>query len=159
MTDIILHGHSRLIDYARKLTIDIQPDQMAFQPHPGMNHPAWILAHLNVYVPVLEKIILGEMFPDPKDSAFGIGSEISPDLSDYPEQEKLYETFFKGNEKAAALLSEKGPAVFNEPTKLPRWQDSMPTAGHALGYLMLGHQGIHLGQLSAWRRVVGMPPA
>ena len=159
MTEIILHGHSRLMDYARKLTVDIKPEQMADQPQPGMNHPAWIFAHLNVYVPVINSIILGEEFPDPKDHKFGIGSILSPNLSDYPDQEELYETFFKGNEKAATSLSEKGPSVFKTATTLPRWQANMPTAGHVLGYLMLGHQGVHLGQLSAWRRVQGLPPA
>jgi hypothetical protein len=40
---------------------------------------------------------------------------------------------------------------------LPRWKEIMPTVGIALPYLLLVHENQHLGQLSAWRRVLGLP--
>ena len=33
----------------------------------------------------------------------------------------------------------------------------MPTIGDGLGYLLVAHEANHLGQLSAWRRAMGMP--
>jgi hypothetical protein len=34
----------------------------------------------------------------------------------------------------------------------------MPQVGIVLPYLMLVHENTHLGQVSAWRRILGLPP-
>ena len=42
--------------------------------------------------------------------------------------------------------------------KMPveRWQQKFPMVGSVLGYLLIHHEGYHLGQLSAWRRFRGL---
>jgi len=47
--------------------------------------------------------------------------------------------------------------LLDQAVVLERWQQFMPTAGIALPYLMLVHENTHFGQLSAWRRVQGLP--
>ncbi len=158
MIDVILTGHSRLIDYGVKLVADLNDEQMILQPEPGMNHAAWILSHLNAYLPIMQSLMKGESFPDPKDHPFGMQSSPSQDASLYPGREELSRTFQEGNLAAAALLREMGEAALKKPVQLERWQEGMPVSGMALGYIMLAHQGIHLGQISAWRRAAGFPP-
>jgi hypothetical protein len=40
---------------------------------------------------------------------------------------------------------------------LERWKATFPKVGSILGYLMLVHESTHLGQISMWRRVQGLP--
>ena len=156
--DVILTGHSRIIDYGTKLVADLSDEQMILQPRANINHPAWILSHLNAYLPIMQNLMKGEPFPDPKDHPFGMQSSPQQDMSLYPGRSDLSRTFQEGNLAAAALLRELGEDALKQPVQLKRWQEGMPVSGMALGYIMLAHQGIHLGQISAWRRAAGFPP-
>ena len=130
---------------------------MILQPHPTINHPAWIMSHLNAYLPIMQHLMKGESFPDPKDHTFGMQSKPQQEASLYASRTELSRTFQEGNEAAAALLKELGEEALNQPVQLQRWQTGMPVSGMALGYIMLAHQGIHLGQISAWRRACELP--
>lgn len=158
MIDIILSGHARLIDYGVKLIGDLSDEQMVHQPHENMNHPAWIMSHLNAYLPIMQHLMKGESFPDPKDHPFGMQSRPKADASLYASRQELSLTFREGNEQAARTLRELGEEALRQPVQLERWQSGMPVSGMALGYIMLAHQGIHLGQISAWRRACDLPP-
>jgi hypothetical protein len=37
-------------------------------------------------------------------------------------------------------------------------KDALPTAREAVAFLLTAHLADHLGQLSAWRRMIGLPP-
>ena len=157
MIDVILNGHAKLIEYGVKLIADLSDEQMILQPHPTINHPAWIMSHLNVYLPIMQHLMKGESFPDPKDHTFGMQSKPEQDGSLYPSRKELSRTFQEGNEAAASLLKEIGEEALKKPVQLQRWQAGMPVSGMALGYIMLAHQGIHLGQISSWRRACELP--
>ena len=144
-------------DYGQKLVADLSEQQMVVQPGPGANHPAWVLSHLNAYHPVIECIIKGEAFEDPKDHPFGMKSKPEADRSIYASKDELVADYIKGHDAVAAALSAAGDDVFNNTINLERWLKVLPTAGVALPYLMALHENIHLGQLSAWRRVQGFP--
>ncbi|MEQ8353139.1 MAG: DinB family protein [Leptospiraceae bacterium] len=158
MIDVILIGHSKIIEYGSKLVADLSDEQMILQPEANMNHPAWILSHLNLYLPVMQHLMKGEEFPDPRDHTFGMKSKPETNPSLYAGRKELASEFKEGNEGAARLLQTLGEEALKQPVRLQRWQESMPISGMALGYIMLAHQGIHLGQLSAWRRAAGLPP-
>jgi hypothetical protein len=148
-------------DYAPKLVADLDVQQMVAQPASNpdapSNHPAWVLSHLNVYVPLIASIIKGETFEDPKGHKFGMQSRPVADASEYATKEQLVAEFLEGHEQVAELLGNADDSIFAQPVMLPRWKDVMPTAGVALPYLMLNHENGHLGQISAWRRIQGMP--
>jgi hypothetical protein len=148
-------------DYAPKLVADLTEEQMILQPAPAdkaaANHPAWVLSHLNVYLPIIQSIISGESFEDPKDHKFGMQSKPSADLSEYQSKDELIQEFVSRHETIADLLQQAGDAALDNKVELPRWAAIMPTAAIALPYLMLNHENGHLGQLSAWRRIQGLP--
>jgi hypothetical protein len=75
----------------------------------------------------------------------------------YPSKAELIETFQRGHREIAELLGGCDESIFEQPVHLPRWAAVMPHVGSALPYLMLNHENQHLGQLSAWRRIQGLP--
>ena len=148
------------LDYAQRLVADLSPEQMIQQPvadQAPMNHPAWVLSHLNVYLPIIQSIIRSEEFEDPKGHQFGMQSKPELDAGLYATKEALLNEFKSGHEAVTQLLSAADDSVFDNEVMLPRWREPLPTAGDALPYLMLLHENTHLGQLSAWRRVLGLP--
>ena len=146
--------------YGANLIADLDESQMTLQIAPdGMaaaNHPAWVYSHLNVYFSVMEAIIKNEPFEDPKGHQFGMESKPLSDASIYATKQQLAADFDSGHERVAELLKQVGDDVLNNEIKMPRWKKVMPTAAYALPYLMCNHENIHLGQISAWRRIQGL---
>ncbi len=157
MIDGLLFGWEKNLAYGLKLIDDLSDDQMAFQPAPGMNHPAWIFAHLEAYHPVIVAMVQGETFDDPKGHRFGMESKPEPDPGLYPSKAELRDAWEKGHADVAESLREHDEVALERGVKLERWKPIMPKVGIALPYLMLVHENTHLGQLSAWRRVQGLP--
>ncbi len=159
--DGLLFGWEKNLSYGKNLVADLSNDQMVVQPNPGsgpgMNHPAWVLSHLNAYHPVIVSIIKGELFDDPKGYPFGMQSKPEGDRSVYASKDQLVADFVAGHKQVAEALGSATDAVFDQPIALERWAQFMPKAGIALPYLMLVHENTHFGQLSAWRRVQGLP--
>ncbi|MCB1168101.1 MAG: DinB family protein [Leptospiraceae bacterium] len=157
MINVILLGHGRLTEYGAKLIADLSEEQMIAEPAPNMNHPAWVFSHLNAYLPIFQQLMKGEAFDDPKEHPFGMQSSPQSDRSIYPSKSEILETYTEGNKAAAELLKSLGVEALQKPVQLERWKTTMPDSGSALGYLMLAHHGTHLGQISAWRRALGLP--
>jgi hypothetical protein len=157
----LLYGWKKNLEYGPKLVNDLSDEQMTLQPAPEgsapSNHPAWVLSHLNVYIPLIESLIRGEQFDDPKTHRFGMMSKPEADRSIYQTKDKLVSDFVAGHERVIDLLSSADNSVFERDTPLERWAAIMPKVGIVLPYLMLVHENLHFGQLSAWRRIQGMP--
>lgn len=154
----LLFGWNKNLEYGTKLIADLSDEQMTAQPAPDTNHPAWIFSHLGAYHPVIVSVIRGEEFDDPKEHRFGMLSKPESDAGLYPTKAQLQAAWAKGHADVAAALSEHGEVALERSIRLERWKTIMPKSGIALPYLMLIHENIHLGQLSAWRRVQGLPP-
>ena len=154
-------GWAKNQDYGQRLVADLTAEQMILQPAPTgkapANHPAWVLSHLNTYIPIVSALILGQDFEDPKDAPFGMQSKPESDLEIYGSKDDLLNTFVDGHQNVTALLQSASADVLQNPVPLERWQTRMPTVAAALIYLGMCHENLHLGQLSAWRRIQGMP--
>ncbi len=146
--------------YALRLVGDIPPEHFVSQPAPGrtMNHPAWIFCHLNVYASIVASLLRGEPFEDPLGKPYARGSTVSPRLSDYPEPREVVAAFERLHDDAAGSLDTAGADRFSAATPVERLRTMSPTVGELLVMLMVKHESFHLGQLSAWRRAMGMAP-
>lgn len=153
----LLFSWDKNLGYGQRLVADLSDEQMGLQPGPGMNHPAWVLSHLNAYHPVIEAVVKGELFEDPVGHKFGMKSKPEADRSIYASKDKLVADFVAGHGRVEEALRAADDSVFAKAVVLERWVKFMPTAGVALPYLMLVHENTHFGQLSAWRRVQGLP--
>jgi hypothetical protein len=146
--------------YARRLVEGLTPDQFLAQPVPGrtLNHPAWILSHLNLYAPLAAAMLRRRPFDDPATHPFGPTSAPLPDPAAYLPPADLVAQYRALHDDARLALESADHAVFAEPTPLPRWRGLHPTVGDMIVTLMVKHESGHLGQLSAWRRALGLPP-
>ena len=146
-------------DYAERLVADLSPEEMTSQPVAGvtMNHPAWVLAHLAAYPPVLLAMIEGRTPDDPAGHQYGKNSRPLESASEYPPKDALVAHFLTVRHRLAEAFDGAEDDRIAGPVTLERWQERFPSIWHAAVHLMTTHEATHLGQLSAWRRAGGRP--
>ena len=143
--------------YAHRLVADIPDEHLAAQPAPGMNAPAWVLGHLAVAADYgLE--VLGRPYTAPAafHDLFGPGSEPTADRVLYPSRADLLAAYDAGHAAVTEAVPTADPARMAMPNDLG-FLPELPTIGAVVSHLLTTHEAIHLGQLSAWRRAVGLP--
>ena len=147
-----------VVDFARKLAAGIDDDKMTYQPAPGMNTPQWVFGHLAVCTDYgLE--LLGEPTACPKawHEAYGIGSEPSVPPSPQPTKAELVEAIASGHARLNAAMAKATPDQLATANPFDFLAKALPTVGDLLAQLTTAHPAMHLGQLSAWRRLNGLP--
>ena len=144
--------------YGLRLVSDLSAEQFAAQPVRGrvLNHPAWVLSHLNVYMPVVAAMVRGEEFVDPIDHRYGQKSEVSLDPAEYAPGAELVAAYQAAHLDAERALAGAASEVLAGPNPVERWRTMHPTVGDMVVTLMVKHESGHLGQLSAWRRAMGL---
>ena len=159
LANAILITWRRNAAYSLRLVGDLTDTQMTAQPLPGrtLNHPAWILSHLHLYTTIAAAMLRDRAFEDPVDHPYGAKSEPLADPGAYLPRAKLIDQFKSAHDDAESTLTAAPDSVFASPTPLERWRTLHPTTGDMLATLMIKHESAHLGQLSAWRRAMGLP--
>jgi hypothetical protein len=148
-----------LLGYARTMLAEIADERLIEQPLAGVNHPAWILGHLaysgDGAVGVLggQKALAADWI-----KRFGPGSKLSATRTDYPSKEELLQVLDERFDKARQLAAGAQPEKMASPNPNPRLKAGLPTVQDAVSFLLTGHLALHLGQLSAWRRMIGLSP-
>ena len=159
MLDAEIKVNLFLVGYCRLLLKDIADERMAEQPMPGVNHPAWILGHLAFSADGVISRLGGEkLLPSEWVSLFGPGSKVSNVRSGYPSTEELLRAVEQGFEMAREMARLATSEQLATPTANPTMKAGLPTAREGVSFLLTGHLGVHLGQLSAWRRMIGLAP-
>ena len=148
-----------LVQCCRLLVADIADERLAEQPLPDVNHPAWILGHL-AFSADRASSLLGAAKELPADwtALFGPGSKPSATRSDYPAREELLRAVEDGFERLRRQAAAATPEQLAQPSTSPSTKEALPTIQDGVAFLLTGHLGVHLGQLSAWRRMAGLPP-
>lgn len=159
MLDSELRVNRFLVHYCRMLVEDIADERMAEQPLAGVNHPAWILGHLAFSADRARSLIGAEkMLPASWTPLFGPGSKPAPTRGDYPPKGELLETVERGFERLREQAATATPEQLANPSTNPYTKEALPTIKDGVAFLLTGHLGVHLGQLSSWRRMIGLPP-
>jgi hypothetical protein len=143
---------------------------MCAQPIAGrvMNHAAFILGHLawtcDQGVNLLKESVpaataLGDSsWNDAKwKELFAINAKPSLDRKVYPSKEALLAALEDGHKRFATAMRGVNAEVMAQPAP-ERMRARFPDLGHLLVALLTSHEASHLGQLSAWRRALGLPP-
>lgn len=148
-----------LLGYAERMLADIPDEDFAKQPAPGVHHPAWIMGHLTVVADAAMRMA-GSAGGAPEGWAalFGPRSECRGERALYPSKAELVEAFRKGHADACAAAATASPELLAERQMSPAFRKELPTKRDMLAFLLIGHLGVHLGQLSMWRRLDGRPP-
>ncbi len=160
MLDAVLRIYDYNLQQLRKLVQDIPDDQMCSFAGPLVNHPAWVLGHL-CQTADLAGVLLGlePTLPDGWAERYGRGSTPAEDPSRYESKTELLDRLQTLHERVAGALRDRDAASLDVPTPHERLKTRFPTLAEALVFILIGHESIHLGQLTAWRRAKGLPSA
>ncbi len=157
--------------YADRLLADLKAADFGRFARPGgqvvqSNHPAFVLGHLCLYPPrVLTSLGLAvgaTACPSTYDALFKPGAECvdDPAATIYPPMSELRSRFNDGYSVAmAAVAAATDDALVGPNPTEGRMRELFPTMGGMLNFYLSGHPMSHLGQISAWRRAIGLPPA
>jgi hypothetical protein len=170
LTDTILTTSALALRYAESLLKDIEPARFARLPSIGgttihTNHPAWVYGHLSLYpgrvLAMLGRPGSGPANPPRFEDLFKGGTPCLDDPSGtvYPSMEAITAHFFAAMRAAqAALPSVSDEALARANPVEGRLRDMFPTIAGAANFMLGAHVMSHLGQVSAWRRCMGLGP-
>lgn len=155
----VMHNYSFGVGFLKMLLEGIDEDKMTHQPSPGMNHPIWIVGHLAMTMEFMAGMV-GSDYKGPEgwEALFGYKSEPVDDPGKYPTiKEAIAEL-----DRAVAVLEPALASATDEAlsAQMPDegFREMMPTVGDGVTFILTGHLAVHTGQLSAWRRAIGMKP-
>lgn len=144
---------------------DIRPQDFGrFAKGVHANHPAFCYGHLAIY-PDRFLELLGRTDIARSDPAytelFGAGKECKDDPAGtiYPPMEAIVARFRQRHEEALAILAETTDDVLEQPNPNEQGRARLPTLANIATFYFGPHMMIHLGQVSTWRRVMGLGPA
>jgi hypothetical protein len=148
------------IGYVQGLIADIPDEQFADQPVPEIliNHPAWILGHLATGNDSA-CLMLGQKSPacpPAWEKLFGFDSIPQPTRSLYPSKAELLEKYETSSRNLIHALESATPSALDIPMEGPM-ASFFPTIGNYAIYDSTSHTGMHLGQLTTWRRLKKLP--
>lgn len=171
VAEIILKSHVRIRMMSEKLLVGISPAQFARLGTPGgkvveSNHPAWVYGHLAIY-PSRVLTVLGsasaesfavlpafvELFKD--------GTKCLDDAEGkiYPRMDEITQAFSKGHDALAAFVGTLPDEVLLKDHPDEARRVNFPVLGAHVNFMLNDHIAFHLGQVSAWRRMMGMGSA
>jgi uncharacterized damage-inducible protein DinB len=161
MMDLILPAFKLNLWYSQKLVADLTEEQMCAQPISGvvMNHPAFLLGHLALVAGNFATGFVGAapVCPEEWKELFNQGAKPLADRSRYPSKAELVKALEDAHARLADAVTKATPEMLSQPAP-EKMRSRFPTVGGLLAGMMTSHEASHNGQLSAWRRAMGLPP-
>jgi uncharacterized damage-inducible protein DinB len=141
----------------KKAFADITEEQMRAQPGPGMNPPIWILGHLcfawdGVLRLIGQRSICSADFKRP----FVPGSKLDGLPAELPSKTEMLAKFDEISERLLAELPKVDEAQWAKPNPSPFFTTELPTVLDMVSNLLFSHHMMHVGQLTVWRRLMGL---
>lgn len=171
--EMILAGAKRTRGFAERILVGITPQTFARKPRfekqgkPVVietNHPAWVYGHLSLY-PVNVLAMLGldtsKVAPPAAFEALfkdGTQCQDDPDGKIYPAMETVTAAYFRGYDKAFETIAALDDAALAAQSE-EKFRANFPQVGGRVNFMLNNHVMMHMGQVSAWRRCMGLPPA
>ncbi len=160
VASIILPQLRISMSYAERLAADVPAERFAHIPAPNVNHAAFNIGHLSNYADrVLDLIGRGDLArPDERfTQLFKAGTPCVEQDGRYPSKDAIMARFMERWSAVAAVLPEIPDERFDAPSPVEgRMKELMPTVGALVNFLCGTHLQMHLGQVSVWRRLIGL---
>ncbi len=156
---------------ANKLADGISAERFGRFATPGgktiqSNHPAFALGHLCLYPQKVHQLLGQETAshapPAKFEALFSKDAHCQDDVTGtlYPPSSEILSFFNSSYRAAMEALRGASDEQLTAPNPLDTPMKQLcPTLGALLNFYMSGHVTLHLGQISAWRRMEGLPPA
>jgi len=144
-------GAFLLSQYERWLT-GLEDAHRGLEPMPGLKTAGWLVGHLVITGDFARKLCgLAPLVPREWRPLFSPGTRPGRDVGAYPPMQDLVAAF----QAVYRDLIAGAPAASSETLAAPNPYEpargAFPTAGSFVVYILTGHLGYHLGQLSIWR--------
>lgn len=168
---IIAESATLTTGYAERLIQGIEPAAFARLARPGgvvvkSNYPAFVFGHLALYPSRIMQILAlpagPTAMPPSWDALFKNGAECldDPDQNIYPPMTEITRAFLDSYRAAITAVAESDDAQMLAKNPTPgRLGEIFTTVGGMFGFYLGGHPQSHFGQISAWRRMMGLPAA
>ena len=158
-TKPILHSFAYCLDFLREQVADVGAADMVAQPNGIMNHPAWVVGHLTHACQLLGSVIgLPAWLPSDWAERFGTGSVPAADAGLYETKSDALAILREAQARITRAAAGLDDCRLDEPFPDESYRAVFPTIRHALTQVLVGHTANHIGQLSVWRRAMGLPP-
>ncbi|WP_153558984.1 DinB family protein [Roseimaritima sediminicola] len=170
IANVIIDSANISMFYIERLLRGVSSDQFA-RLAPGAdgrvhsNHPAFIVGHLGLYAPrILSDLGHSDPALEPSEELVRLFDKDAvcqddPDGTIYPAMETITERFFSGYQAALEAVRQVEDAAYAVENPNEAMRERFTTMASMHNFYLGGHMMIHMGQLSAWRRMMGMPPA
>jgi hypothetical protein len=156
--------------YAERVLVGVTPQQFGRKPAAEgktieTNHPAWVFGHLATYPAKIAPMVGldgSKLAPPPNfEELFKDGTPCKDDPTGtiYPAMEAITGAFFRAHDGLFELLGGIDDAKLIQPTLDEKARQRFPLVGARVLFMCNNHIMMHMGQISAWRRCMGLPPA
>ena len=158
----VLHSFSYALDYLREQVADVDEADLAAQPISEggsriMNHPAWIVGHVTFACQMLGEVIgVNQWLPSGFAAQFGPGSRPLNNAAVYEPRSTAMVKLDDAQARIITAVEALTDARLDEPFPDPAYREVFPTIRHALTQVLVGHAAYHIGQLSIWRKAMGL---
>lgn len=165
--NIIADSLQLSMGYAERLLRDVPPDRCSRFARVGgvvveSNHPAFIYGHLSLYAPKVLWQLSSPAPPVPEyfETLFSKDATCKDDPDLYPPMDEITAFFFEGHRMLSGALRSTPDETFAKPNPAGgKMAERFPTLGSVQAFYCGGHIMMHLGQMSAWRRMMGLGSA
>ncbi|MBL8758938.1 MAG: DinB family protein [Phycisphaerae bacterium] len=172
--DSVLAAAARTFDYGNRLLAGIQPHRFARLAAPGgvtihSNHPAFVFGHLALYPAIvlrscaLDHAPAADAAAPPSDFERLFGRRVpcrdDPAGTIYPPMDAIVSSYQRAWRAGLDALRALPDDTWTQPNRDEARNQTFTTVGFAAVFLLCNHSAVHLGQVSAWRRMEGLGPA
>lgn len=154
----VLHSFAYCLDFLREQVADVDAADMVAQPNSIINHPAWVIGHLIYTCQMLGGAIgLPQWLPSDWAMRFGTGSVVVADASLYETKNNALAMLGDAQSRITQTVDHLNDADLDEPFPDQSYRVVFPTIRHAITQVLVGHTANHIGQVTVWRRAMGLP--
>ena len=144
---------THLMNYSRQFVPSLTDAALTVCRAPGSKTIGWLLGHLCITGDfVRRKCGRPPLTPKEWGPVYAPESKASANASDYPPMATLVKTLYDVYSDLAASIPTMGEEILSKPNPLERAVGTYPTLGEFAVWIMTGHFGYHLGQLSEIHR-------
>jgi hypothetical protein len=159
MIDEIVRSNLLTINDLRRLIEDVPDEMMTRQTAGIVNHPAWVIGHLTHSCEAIGgEPGISTWLPDEWQRKFGTGSTPVAERDQYPLKDELLNALTDAQRRVVEQLNLMGEPALSAPLPDVRHREIFPSLGHAVLHILTAHAALHVGQITVWRRAIGLPP-
>jgi hypothetical protein len=130
----------------------LEDTHRGLQPSPGGKTAGWLVGHLVITGDFARKLCgRPPLVPKEWRPLFSPGTTPGQDVGAYPRMEDLVTAFHTVYRDLISIAPAAPEDILALPNPYEPARGAFPTAGSFVVYILTGHLGYHLGQLSIWR--------